>query len=204
MTKPVEPRPVRRSAVRFQPKAILALTIVWLALVGEVTVVTVVGGAILATLVTVVFPLPPLHWAGHVNPWGLVLLAAHLLKDLATASFALAAAAFGRRPPRSGIVRVDLLSDNDLYQVNTAELCSVVPGTLVVDARPRRRQLYLHVFGVTSEDGRAKAVRDTLALERRVVRAFGSREEIEALDAAAAGRGEPRDPGQQPWEGELS
>ena len=54
--------------------------------------------------------------------------------------------AFGRDMPSPGIVRVDLKADSDLYQVNTAELVSVVPGTIVVDARQRSRILYLHVF----------------------------------------------------------
>ncbi|MFP5417381.1 MAG: Na+/H+ antiporter subunit E [Actinomycetes bacterium] len=175
---------------RFQPKAVGLLTLVWLLLVGEVNLVTVVGGALLAWLVTMVFPLPPLHYAGRLHPVGLVRLAAHLVADLAVSSVRLAAYAFGRRTPRPGVVRVNLRSDNDLYQVNTAELASVVPGTIVVDARARRRILYLHVFDLPDPVERQAVVADTLALERRVVAALGSRAELEALDQPVP-RGRP-------------
>lgn len=167
---------------RFQPKAIGLLTVVWLVLVGEVNLVTVLGGAALAWLVTVVFPLPPLHYGGRLHPVGLLRLGAHLLADLAVSSVRLAGYAFSGRVPRPGIIRVNLSADSDLYEVNTAELASVVPGTIVVDARARRRILYLHVFDLPEPGERGTVVRDTLALERRVVQALGSQAEIEALD----------------------
>ena len=128
------------------------------------------------------FPLLPIEWGGRFHLWGAVVLVAHLLKDLAVASFRLAVFAFGRDMPSPGIVRIDLRSDSDLYQVNTAELVSVVPGTIVVDARQRSRTLYLHVFDMPDPDMRHEVIADTLALEKRVVRALGSRAEFEALD----------------------
>lgn len=171
-----------RSRRRFQPKAIVVLTIIWVALVGEITIVSVVGGALLGLLVTVLFPMPPISYRGRIHPWAAVTLLLHLVKDLAVSSTRLAIFAFGRAAPRPGIIRVNLRSDSDLYQVNTAELASVVPGTLVVDARPKRRHLYLHVFDLPDLEERALIIRDTLGLESRVVHALGSRAEIAALE----------------------
>ena len=177
-----DPQPRKPARLRFQPRQIALLTGIWLILVGEVTVVTVLGGMLLAWLITVVFPLPAIDYAGRLHPWRTLVLGLHLLKDLAVSSVKLVGYAFGRRVPHPGIVKVPLASDSDLYQVNTAELVSVVPGTIVVDARQRSRILYLHVFDMPKDSTRDEVVADTLALEKRVVRALGSRAEFEALD----------------------
>ena len=177
-----ESTPRRPRRIRWQPRQVALLAVVWLVLVGEVNFVTVVGGIALATLVTIVFPLPSIQWAGRPRLRGSVRLLAHLVKDLAVASVRLAAFAFGRDIPTPGIIRINLRSDVDLYQVNTAELVSVVPGTIVVDARRRSRTLYLHVFDLPDPELRDEVVKDTLALESRVVHALGSKAEMDALD----------------------
>ncbi|QIK71142.1 Na+/H+ antiporter subunit E [Propioniciclava coleopterorum] len=171
------PETRRPARLRFQPRQIALLTLIWLVLVGQVNVVTVLGGALLAWIITVVFPLPPIDYAGRLHPWRTLVLGLHLLKDLAVSSVKLVGYAFGRRVPHPGIVRVALRSDSDLYEVNTAELASVVPGTIVVDARRKPRLLYLHVFDLPDPGERQQTIDDTLALERRVVGAFGTREE---------------------------
>ena len=61
-----------------------------------------------------------------------------------------------------------------------------------MDARRRSRTLYLHVFDLPDPDMRSVVVRDTLAIESRVVHALGSRAEIQALDKKAHVRDEPR------------
>lgn len=48
-----------RLRFRFQARQVGVLTLVWLFLVGEVTLVTIVGGVLVAWLVTIVFPMPP-------------------------------------------------------------------------------------------------------------------------------------------------
>ena len=178
MTEPLTRPP--RNRLRWQPRQVIVLALVWVVLWGQVNLVTVVGGVLMGILVTVLFPLPSIGWAGRPHPWVLLVLLGHLVKDLAVASFRLAVFAFGRDMPSPGIVRVDLKADSDLYQVNTAELVSVVPGTIVVDARQRSRILYLHVFDLSAQT--PEGVRDaTLRTEQQVLDAYASSAQLAAI-----------------------
>ena len=138
---------------------------------------------VIGWLVQVIFPLAPLRYDGRVHPLWLLWLLAVFLYDLATASIRLAGYAFRRDPtPKPGIVAVRLASESDLYQVATATLLSIVPGTIVVDLRSRGRTLYLHVFDLGDEGNVADEVRSALGSERRVLRAFASKAQIEAAE----------------------
>lgn len=168
----------RRLRFRRQPRNVALLTALWLVLVGQVNLFSVLGGIALALIVTLVFPLPPIRYRGRLRLGPAIKLGVVLLKDLAVSSFRLAAWAFRPQAPTSGIVRVRLRTDSDLYQVNTAELTSVVPGTIVVDARRSTRVLYLHVFDMTSPGAAESARSSALAVERRVANAFASGKEL--------------------------
>ncbi|WP_203568750.1 Na+/H+ antiporter subunit E [Aestuariimicrobium ganziense] len=186
MTPQVGPAVKPPSRWRVQWRQVVALVAVWLVLVGNVTVVTVVGGFLLAWLVTVIFPLPPVPYKGRLNPWGVIKLLVILVRDLAVASFSLALFAFGRKMPPTAIVRVQLRSDSDVYQVMVAQLNTIVPGTIVLDARQRTRMLYLHVFDGSDPTRLEAEVADALGIERRVVNAMGSKQE--RLDLAEKSR----------------
>lgn len=181
-------RQSRRLRFRFQGRQVGVLTVVWLALVGEVNLVTVVGGVLIGWLITVIFPMTPVHYYGRPHPWGVVKLAVAVLADLAASSWRLAIYAFTARPISSAIVKVDVRVTSDLYQVNVAELVSIVPGTIVVDTSRHPRSLFLHVFDLPEAGGREAVIADTLRVERRLVTAFGSKAELAALDDKATPR----------------
>lgn len=192
---PVMPSPDAAGSRRRQWKGqgvnLALLTLVWVLLVGEVSLLSLGGGLVLAWLVSRVFPLPLITWSGRLHPWGLVMLVVRLLADLATASVQLALFAFNpSAQPRSGVVAVELSSDGDLYQVGTGTLLSIVPGSVVVDARRRTRTLYLHIFDMAPER-LTDLRRHALEAERRVLEAFGSAAEIVASRANLAS-GEPK------------
>lgn len=173
--------PPTRRRFSLQPRAIIALAFIWLALVGQVNWFTVASGVLLAWLVTVLFPLPAIHYRGRLRPFGLIRLAFSTLRDLAKASSILAFQALNPRfYPHPAVVRVPLVSDSDLYQTQTAQLVSIVPGTIVLEARRSTRTLYLHVFDVADAAEAEEAVRDALRVERNVMGGFASRAEIEA------------------------
>lgn len=172
----------RGHSFRLQARAVVALAAIWVLLWGEPSLLNITFGLILGWLITRMFWLAPIRYEGRVHPWRLLKLILIVLKDLATASVQLAMAAFrGRIDLRPGIIRVKLRSDNDLYQVIVAQLISIVPGTLVVDTTRHPRTLYLHVFDLPDAEAATRERERALAVERRLVAAVGSPEEIEAV-----------------------
>lgn len=173
----------RRLRWRLQWRAILMLALIWVVLWGNYSLVDVLVGIGLAWLITVTFPLPPIRYHGRLRPLGLVVLVGSVLRDLAVASWRLTLAAFSPRIDfKPAVIRVNLRSTSDLYQVETAEVISIVPGSIVIDARRSTRVLYLHLLDVNEPDGVAKAKAEALDVERRVLRAMGSNAEIAALE----------------------
>ena len=73
---------------------------------------------------------------------------------------------------RNAVVRVDLRTHSDLYLTLTSELVSLVPGTLVMEARRQESVVYLHVMDVRSEPTSTTARRKVLEAEERVVRSL--------------------------------
>lgn len=178
------PAPAARRRSRFHPRTIVVLTLVWMALWGSVSLLTIVSGLVLGWAITAVFWLPPIHYDGRVHLWGLIRLWAAQTWDLAHASIQLAAVSFARRVEvHPGVIRVDLHFDNDLYQVMTAQLISIVPGSLVVEASRHPARLYLHVFDLHDAAAVEHARAHALAIERRVVRAFGTADEVREVRA---------------------
>jgi multicomponent Na+:H+ antiporter subunit E len=74
----------------------------------------------------------------------------------------------------------------------TAELCSLVPGSLVVEAHRLTGMLYLHVLDVEQSGGVERARQTVLDQEERVLRAFASDSELREAGLAPVGRGTRR------------
>ena len=163
--------------------AALGLTVIWVLLWGSFTPLTMVGGVVVAVIVLLVFPLPPITCAGRIHPMGVLRFAGRFVTDLVVASAQVVRLAFRfGHVPRSAIVAVALQAPSDLGLTLTAEALSLVPGSLIVDVDQRRGVLYIHVLGVTdpAEADRFRAT--VLDLERRLIQAFGSPAERRALE----------------------
>jgi multicomponent Na+:H+ antiporter subunit E len=173
-----------RARRRISPAASVVLIVVWVLLWDQVSLFIVLTGLLLALLVGIVFPLPPIDLHGRFRPLQGLRLVGHLLADAFRASVDVVRLAFRfGTVPRSSIIRVKLRSRSDLYLTLTAEQVSLVPGTIVLEAHRSTSTLYLHVLGATDEATIAKAVEDALDAEARALRAFGSAAEVSALDA---------------------
>ena len=163
----------------FQPRAILVLAAVWVLLWDRITLGNVVNGLIIAAVITQVFPLPSIQYAGRMRPWQVVVLLAWFLKDLVSAAIEVSRATLDRHPHEGGsIVEVPLRVRSEFYMTIIAALVSLVPGSIVVEARRTANVLYVHGFHVTTPEALERLRQDVLDVETRVVRALGSAEEI--------------------------
>lgn len=163
-------------------RAIILLAIIWVLLWGELSLALLLFGAVLGLLVTWVFPLPPLSFHGRLRPLGLVYLAFRLVTDLVVSSIQVVRVVFDfRRQIENAVIRVPLRSHSDLYLTVTAELTCLVPGSVVLEARRSEDTLYVHVMDVRGPEDLEDARQHTLGAEQRVLKAFGSDEEIRCL-----------------------
>ncbi|MCB7135097.1 Na+/H+ antiporter subunit E [Cellulosimicrobium marinum] len=183
-----------------QWRTVVWLTLVWVMLWGDLAWGTVVAGVLVGALVIVLFPLPSVATRGRLRPWHLLVLLARFVADLVTASFQVSALAIDpRRTPRGAVVGVRLRNPSDVYMTLTAELTSLVPGSLVVEAHRLTGMLYLHVLDLEQAGGVEQVRADALALEARVLHAFASNEDLRAAGLYHGPGGTP--PGVDPGEG---
>jgi multicomponent Na+:H+ antiporter subunit E len=150
-----------------------ALLAVWLALWGSATVPLIAAGLLLAVLVLVLFPLPPIEFRFGLHPWRAAVLAMRFAADVVAASVQVAYLGVRRRPPATDVVTVALATDSDLIQHLTALAVSLVPGSLIIDADPVRRTLTIHVL-YPSPRPPDRFAAQVLAQEERIRTALGS------------------------------
>ena len=181
-TAPSGPEAPHRRRRVLQPRAVATIALAWVLLWDRVTWGNVVNGLLVGLLVTYAFPLPSIEFHGRLRPHRVLLLIGQFLIDLVGASWQVMRLAFGRRSPRNAVIEVQLRSRSDFYLTLTAELVALVPGSVVIDARRSTSVLYLHLLDVERQGGIEAQRAHVLAVERRVVRALGSRKEIAALE----------------------
>ncbi|MFF7938763.1 Na+/H+ antiporter subunit E [Nocardia gamkensis] len=149
------------------------LTMVWLALWGDLSVANLLGGLVVAALIMLALPLPRVPVSGRLNPLPLVALI------VASAYYALESslqvAWFALRPtpmPVSGVLRVYARTRSDLVLVLWTDVLNLIPGTMVLEIDRRRWVVYVHVLDVGSDAAVDKFYRITRRLERLMIDAF--------------------------------
>ncbi|MEW2380720.1 Na+/H+ antiporter subunit E [Micromonospora sp. NPDC047707] len=179
------PDPPRGRAKRWRDQLIAYgwLVLVWNLLWGDFSWGNLLGGLLVAGVVLVFFPLPPVTFGGRVRPGPLLALVLRTLGDLVTASLRVGALAVlpGHRP-HSAIVTVRLRVPSDLNLALTAEVVSLVPGTLVLDVDREAGVLHVHVLDTHGRRELAENKERVRVVERRIVRALGSAAEVRRLD----------------------
>ncbi|WP_406036751.1 Na+/H+ antiporter subunit E [Micromonospora sp. NBC_00898] len=182
---PAGPQPAavgRGGRRRDQAVALGWLMLAWLLLWGDVTWGNVLGGLIVGATVLLFFPLPPVTFGGRLRPRALLVLAATFAGELVSASLHVAAIAV--RPgyrPRGAIIAVPLRVRTDLNLALTAEVISLIPGTLILEVDRDQGVLYAHVLDVRGPADLTASRDRILAVERRIVRAIGSPAEVRQL-----------------------
>lgn len=168
----------------------LWLIALWMLLWGQFTVLAAVTGLVVALFVTRVFRLPPVELPGRVNLWYgaafvvmffFAVLRGSLLVAWQTVNLA--------HYPGTAIIAVPLRTDDDLIMAHVGVTASLIPGSLIVDVDRDRRILYLHVIGVSSDRDVEAQRASVQRWEERIVRAVGSRAQLDAIRRTPAPRG---------------
>jgi multicomponent Na+:H+ antiporter subunit E len=174
------------------------LTLVWLLLWGEASPGNVLAGLVLGTLIVVAFPPAPEH-GRTPRPVAVISYGLWFVKALVIANAQVAAQILRPRLAlEEGIVAVPLRTRSPLVATFVANSITLTPGTLTVEIRPAEfglddggtpdapPVLYVHCL-VTGDPEQVRA--DGLELEERVVRAFGTAEDLAAIGSAPTDRG---------------
>ncbi|TWH75467.1 Na+/H+ antiporter subunit E [Modestobacter roseus] len=182
--------------LRHQLPVLTWLVVVWILLWGTLSWANLLSGLLVAVLVTNVLPLPAVMAGARLHPIALLAFAGYFLKDLVVSSAQVAWQAI--RPGRmkqGAIIAVQLRTDSDLLLTLIAESLTLVPGSIVLDLDRPRRTLGIHLLLVEDEDDVESQRAGVFTMEERVVRAFGTREDIARLadDEPTAAR--PPEPG---------
>lgn len=169
----------RRAPLRRQWPAVIWLTVVWVLFWGDLSVGNVVAGVAVAVAVLLVFPQPALPMRIRPHPVALVRLVAVFVVDLVVSSLQVAANAL--RPgaqPRNAVILVPLRTRSDFSLMLTAELLSLVPGSLLVDASHTRWAVQLHIMDTPDLEAVQLAREHVWAQELRVVEALGEPDDV--------------------------
>ncbi|MBL7518676.1 Na+/H+ antiporter subunit E, partial [Frankia sp. CNm7] len=153
------------------------LWLVWMLLWARLSVLTAVGGLVVAIVVLAAFPSPPPEAAagpGRPRPARACLVAARLLAELLPASVTIARQLFrhGRATP-AAIVAVPLRTSSEVVAALIADAVSLGPGAAVIHVDRERGYFYVHALtpgGQADVDAVRARVDD---LQRQVIRALG-------------------------------
>ncbi len=168
--------------LRHQLPLLVWLVLVWMLLWGTWSWANLISGTVLALAATVLLPLPPVVGGTRLHPLGLLVFLGHFIVDLVVSAGQVAWQTV--RPggiQQSAILRVQMRTDSDLLLTIVSESLTLVPGSLVIDMDRQQRVLTMHILHVRDLADVERRRAAVLAEEERVVRAFGSPDEIAAL-----------------------
>lgn len=159
---------------------LIALVVLWMLLWGTVSPISLGSGILVAVVVTRLFYLPPVELSGRFNPFWFLVFLGRFAIDLVAASVDVAFQAIRPRGlRRNAVVAVDLVTSSDFITTLTSIAVSLIPGSLVVEVDRERSILYLHAINVEDDAAVDKVRATVLSVERALVRALGSRQDVE-------------------------
>jgi multicomponent Na+:H+ antiporter subunit E len=178
----VTTRSRRRRRLVLHPLLVGWLVALWVLLWSDLTLANVLAGGLVALALTLFLPLSPVPFRARAHPWGLVSLLGHFAWDLVLASIQVATLALRpRRIPHGAVIRVRLRSHSDVILTTTAQFCSLIPGSIVIEAHRLTGTIYIHLLDAEIVGGVERARRHVLEQEARVLYAIAGKQEI--LDA---------------------
>lgn len=176
---------------RSQWPMVLGLTFIWVALWQDLSPPTIVLGLIFSVAVMLVLPMPPVPFADRFNLYHAFTFGLYFLWKITAATWDVAAKSIKPGPKVvNSVVAVKLRTQDDLLLTLVGHVYALIPGSLVIDVDRPTSTLFLHVIDVPDEAA-AEAFRvDSLDIEARMIRGFGSKRDnalVKAEDRARDG-----------------
>lgn len=167
---------------------LIGLTLVWGALWQDFSPGVLLMGAIFSLAVLWFYRLPRVKFSGRVNIWYVIVFTVKFIGRIVTASIDVAWDALTKGPTIvNSVVAVHLRSHDDLIVTLTGHALALIPGSLVVDVDRPSSTLFLHCLDVTNDDDVEGFRREALVIEASIIRAIGSREDLDRVRAGEAG-----------------
>ncbi|OZM78437.1 Na+/H+ antiporter subunit E [Pseudonocardia sp. MH-G8] len=171
--------PTLARRIRARLPSVVWLTVVWVLLWGTFTPASVVGGVLVALLVTALFRLPLSRERLPIRPVRLFGLIGYLAYDLVVsgAEVSWQALRYGSGA-RAAIIAVPLLSTSDRVVTVMANALALTPGSMALQIDPDHNVWYVYSLGPRDHEGVQRARRRTLDMQRRVLTALGTPAEL--------------------------
>jgi multicomponent Na+:H+ antiporter subunit E len=156
------------------------LTLVWVLMWGTFSVASIVGGVVVAVLVTALFRLPPAPDRLPIRPLRLAGLILFLIYDLVVSGAEVSWQVLRHGPrARGAIMVVPLISSSDRVVTVMANALSLSPGTMALQIDHDHDVWYVYALGPRDRAAVELARRRVLDMQRRVLAALGTPEEQE-------------------------
>jgi multicomponent Na+:H+ antiporter subunit E len=175
--------------LRARMPAVAWLALVWVLLWGTFTPLSVLGGLLVGLLVTALFRMPLVPDRLPFRPLRLLGLVAYLLYDLVVSGAEVGWQVLRRGPDaRGAVMAVPLLSTSDRVVTVMANALSLSPGTMALQIDHDHDVWYVYALGPRDRAGVERARRQVLDMQRRVLAALGSPQELARAERALAAR----------------
>lgn len=163
--------------MRTIPATVVWLTLLWVMLWGNVSVANVASGLVVAVAVLTFARRPSIRAvtrddAAHLDPIAIVRFATYLVVKLIEANLILAWEIITpRNRINTGVVAVPLRTSSEIAMLVVANVITLTPGSVTIEAKGSPPVLYVHVLHLHDI---ARVRRDLLRIEQLSVLAFGS------------------------------
>jgi multicomponent Na+:H+ antiporter subunit E len=166
------------------------LTLVWVLLWGTFTPLSIVGGVVVAVAVIGAFRFPPAEAHLPVRPLRLLGLVGYLVYDTVVSGAEVSWQTLRYGPAARGAVfEVPLVSSSDRVVTVIANGLSLSPGTMALQIDHTHGLWFVYALGPRDAAGVERLRRRALDMQRRVIAALGTPEELATVERRLAEKG---------------
>ncbi|NUL47537.1 Na+/H+ antiporter subunit E [Cellulosimicrobium funkei] len=168
---------------------LFGLSLTWGALWQDFSPGVLLAGALFSTLILWFYRLPRVNFSDRFNLWYALVFTGRFLWHVVMASVRVASDAITKGPTIvNSVVEVRLRSHDDLIVTLTGHALALVPGSLVIDVDRPSSTLFLHCLNVEDSDAVQAFKDEAWATEAAIVRAIGSKADLELVQDDEARR----------------